>query len=681
MKQNSTINYKKELNNEQLSVVSEGDGPCLVLAGAGSGKTRTLVYRIAYLLEKGVAPENILLMTFTNKAAKEMVSRIEGLIGSRAAKGLWGGTFHHVGHRILRRYAATLGYAPTFTIVDMSDADALLKEILKNKGLEKHPLLPKVAVVRDIISYANNTRMTLQEVLETRYSYLDEAALPFIEDVAQEYRARKQKHNCMDFDDLLVLWLRLLNEYESVAKKLQQQFHYILIDEYQDTNALQAAVIHEMGKGSGNMLVVGDDAQSIYSFRGADVANILSFPKQYPHTKTFHIETNYRSTPEILSLAQESISRNNEQFEKHLQAHHESLKKKPKVAVVADTVEQAAFIIDRVMTLSQENNGLSNVVVLFRSTFQSADVQLQLTKHNIPYIVRGGIRYFEQAHIKDVLACLRALLHAQDELSWRRALCQLEGIGPTRAQKLWRYIQTAVNIQEGMAQAAAATPPKQQAIVAKFLTQLTEAHTLLAQDTKNIGKALRSLVDNHYKTYAKRVFDKYRERMEDLEHLIRIAETYDNLEVFLSDMTLSEQFQKEENTTDTSPLVLSTIHQAKGLEWDKVILIGLRENWFPHERSVANDKELDEERRLFYVAVTRAKKELTLVSPLVYAKYGGGEMGRTSRFITELDSSLYDSLELNNDTTIFRDDEETVINADDDRPNSFLNFYLKQGGE
>jgi DNA helicase-2/ATP-dependent DNA helicase PcrA len=370
------IDYQSQLNAEQYKVVTEADGPCLVLAGAGSGKTRTLVYRVAFLLEMDIMPENILLVTFTNKAANEMLERVKSLIGFRPEK-LNGGTFHHMGNKILRKYADRLGYVRSFSIMDQDDSISVIKEVMQNMNLNvKGQNFPKPKVVQSVISYSNNTN-----------GYPDFVAFK-MDEIAANYRDKKKSANAMDFDDLLVRWLELLLKYPEIKDTLAKQFEYILVDEYQDTNYVQAAIIKELASFHNNVLVVGDDAQSIYSFRAADVNNILSFPKIFPNTKLYRIETNYRSTPQILDLANDSIKNNQAKFEKNLQpVRDDGLK--PALIPARDVYQQAALVTNRIKELQSRGINYNSVAILFRATYHSAELQLELARQNIPYIVRG----------------------------------------------------------------------------------------------------------------------------------------------------------------------------------------------------------------------------------------------------------------------------------------------------
>ena len=464
------VNFEKELNSEQLKVVKNGDGPCLVLAGAGSGKTRTITYRVAYLLEQGVKPENILLVTFTNKAAKEMIERVQKLagtdgtsatppeppLGKRGTTLPWSGTFHHIGYRILKKYATLLGYKNNFSVLDSEDSLDLIKLCLKDEGIDrKERRFPSPAVLQDIISYARNSETTIEDVLDLKHPHFLSVAETIV-NIAEDYQKRKVAANVMDFDDLLVNWQLLLLKNPQVKNKFAEQFQYILVDEYQDTNKIQASIIDLLASKHQNLLVVGDDAQSIYSFRAADIQNILAFEKKYPQAKIFKLETNYRSTPEILSLANNIISNNLNQYEKNLQSIQpfgspsttlRVAQGKPELHAFADQSEEAEFIANRIEELLGEGIEADKIAVLFRAAYHSQALEMELVKRGIDYDYRGGVRFFERAHIKDVLAYLRIVNNIEDAVAWRRVLNMQIGIGPASAERVIEEIRKLGNLE------------------------------------------------------------------------------------------------------------------------------------------------------------------------------------------------------------------------------------------
>ncbi len=646
---NFKIDYQTELNKEQLDAVLHGDGPCLVLAGAGSGKTRTLVYRVAYLIEKGIDPKNILLVTFTNKASREMLNRVEVLLKCQP-KGLWGGTFHHIGNALLRRYATKLGYTNKFNILDSEDSKTMIKAVMGEMGLNfKEKYFPKPDVIRGVISFCANSQKSVSEVFATKYRYLDEQLIPIIENIAKEYALKKANSNTMDFDDLLTNWLKLLQEHPDVKNKLASQFKYILVDEYQDTNKIQSEIIYELASVHNNVLVVGDDCQSIYSFRAADISNILSFPERMPGTKIYKLETNYRSSPEILALANQCIGNNLNQYQKALHSLREQMAR-PALVSVQDDKQQAEFVCQRILELQEEGGSLNDVAILFRSSFQVMEMELALNKKSIPYQMRGGIRFFEQAHIKDVVAYLKVFNNHHDELSWKRILLLYDGIGLVNADKIWKEINQISDIKKTLDRLPnLATSEK----VSRSLDKIRHLFKgLIEQEKDFIATAIRQIIKSDYEVYIKNNYDNAKDRLEDLMQLSNFALSYDKLEDFLADVSLSEGFRGEQiegyqDGPDES-IVLSTIHQAKGLEWKHVFVIGLVEGQFPHYKVYDHPEELEEERRLFYVAVTRAKDELYLTYPIFSFSFTTGQnINKRSTFISELDDSLFEVWQVN----------------------------------
>ncbi|HET7434781.1 MAG TPA: ATP-dependent helicase, partial [Thermoanaerobaculia bacterium] len=437
------VDYANQLNAEQLEVVMAGEGPMLVIAGAGSGKTRTLTYRVSRLIEDGVDPSDILIVTFTNKASREMLSRVEQLVTIDTRR-IWGGTFHSIGNRLLRRHAEAIGYRSNFTILDDEDAKETMESAISALGiktLEKR--FPKGDVLLDIYSFLINTRTPLELHLEQNFPhfalYKEE-----IVNVFRKYKERKRDANAMDFDDLLVFWKVLLDDHPDVAESLKRRFRYILVDEYQDTNKIQADIIDAMASVRKNVMVVGDDAQSIYSFRGASFENILTFPLRFPEASIYKLETNYRSTRQILTLANASIAANRFQFRKELQAVRGD-GPDPAVVGVDDVYEQAAFVAQRILELRDEGEKLGDIAVIYRSHYQSLELQMELSRRLIPYEIRSGVRFFEQAHIKDVLAYLKIVANTRDELSWKRMLKLYPKIGEKTAAEVWGRIGTAGN--------------------------------------------------------------------------------------------------------------------------------------------------------------------------------------------------------------------------------------------
>jgi len=666
------IDFKGNLNRQQYEVVTGAEGPCLVLAGAGSGKTRTLIYRLAYLLERGVSPKNILLMTFTNKAAREMRDRTEMLL-KYSPKGLWSGTFHHVGNRSLRMYAPEIGFKRDFGILDEHDSRDLIKACMKKASARsKEERFPKPSVVRSIISLSVNTKDTVEEVLEERYPYFARFTKE-IEGIRDLYEKKKQRSGNMDFDDLLSKWKWMLENVPAAKRRFSEQFRYIMVDEYQDTNFLQADIIDALGERHRNVLVVGDDAQSIYSFRGARVKNILQFPERFGDARIFKLETNYRSTPEILDLANDSLRNNRDQFAKVLRAVNPSLEV-PALVEVKDLYSQAGFVAQRVLEMREEGAELKDIAVLFRAHYQSAELEMELVKRGIPYIVRGGIRFFEQAHIKDVLAYLKITVNPLDEIAWVRALTLCPGIGPGYAEKIYesfrkssRDITAFIRSQD----ISAIVPKKAQKGYEKF-RDIMKAIT--APEAGRVpGELVSMILESGYETHVLTNFENAKDRIDDIRELINFSHEYETVNTFLNDITLRESFRGETVTDgpeEDEHLVLCTIHQAKGLEWETVVLIGLCEGQFPHPKAIKEEPEMEEERRLFYVAVTRAEKYLYLIHPLTRYDYQMGTViARRSRFLEELQSEDYEVWEVDSSPALEggtgeNENNDTVIELD-----------------
>jgi DNA helicase-2/ATP-dependent DNA helicase PcrA len=644
------IDYAAELNEEQLAVVMNGDGPCLVLAGAGSGKTRTIVYRVAYLLEKGVQPEHILLLTFTNKAAREMRERVASLVGSEPGR-LWGGTFHHVCHRILRERGNRVGLREGFTILDSEDAKDLMKACVRELGVDtKAKRFPSPAVLLSLASFSFNAGLSIPETIEAKHpAFRDHAAS--IEDVVARYMAKKRASNAVDFDDLLLLTAKLLREDDDSRRRYAEQFRYILVDEYQDTNRVQAEIVCRLATAHGNVVVVGDDAQSIYSFRGADIRNILAFPKLFPNTKTFRLETNYRSTPEILDLANDVISKNTEQFPKELKSVKASFAK-PSVVTAVSGAQEAEFVAQRIAELHDEGTPYEQIAVLFRATFHSQALEFELMKRGIPYDYRGGMKFFDRAHIKDALAFLRIATNKDDEVAWMRVLSLQVGIGPATAVRLFERVRSLSTLDDVADDAASGLPARAAAGWKAFLKTFGD----ILDARPSPSNLLRTVADSEYKTYLENEYPDYRDRLEDLEQIAGFAEQYPDVESFLADAALRDDIAAagknarilKPTDTEDGKVVLSTVHQAKGLEWDAVFVIHMTQGAFPNKRALVEGEAgsgLEEERRLFYVAVTRARRDLWLTYPLSVG-YGDFSFEPKSEFLQELSPRLVEEVRI-----------------------------------
>jgi DNA helicase II / ATP-dependent DNA helicase PcrA len=640
------IDYAAELNEQQLAAVTAKPGPQLIIAGAGSGKTRTLTYRVAYLLENGIDPRNILLLTFTNKAARQMLDRVANLLPIDAS-GIWGGTFHSVGNRILRRHGSALGYNSGFSIMDREDQKDLINAVVASAGIDpKEIRFPKGDVLAELFSFVVNTETPLEELLAEKFPYF----LPLLEkiqDVHARYEKKKKATNSVDFDDLLEKTLAMLQKHENIASFYRRQFQFILVDEYQDTNKIQADLIDLLAGEHRNVMVVGDDAQSIYSWRGANFQNILEFPKRYPDAQVFKIELNYRSVPEILQVANSAIAANVDQFQKNLQPVRESNSVKPAVVALNDGNEQAQFIAQRILELRDENVDLNEIAVLYRAHYHALELQLELSRRGIPYQITSGIRFFEQAHIKDVISFLRLVANPRDEVAFKRMVKLLPGIGNRSAENLWNAWDKSLNERgEIKSWSERLLPMNVSAKSKKHWTQL--AHTLdeiAPRGQPNPpSEMIASVVEAIYDDYAKVSFTNYELRKEDLTQLAAFARQFKDLNEFLSQLALISNVDAEaapNQNADKEAVNLSTVHQAKGLEFHTVFVIWLTDGMFPSSRSMDERKDLEEERRLFYVAITRAKDELYLSYPHMRLTGGYGDVfQRPSRFLKEIPNKL-----------------------------------------
>ena len=626
----------------------------MVIAGAGSGKTRVVTYRVAHLIESGVDPSGILLVTFTNKAAGEMLHRVQILVpGSMGASGrVWGGTFHHIGNRILRRHASLVGYQPNFTILDREDAKSLMDTCTTELKINpKGSRFPKGEVLEDLVGLSVNTRRPIDELVLERYPFFYDL-MDDIRAVAEHYRKRKRELNAMDFDDLLFYWETLLREHRDVRARYSCQFQHILVDEYQDTNRIQADIVDLLAEGHGNIMVVGDDSQSIYSFRGANFANILTFPQRYPQARVFKLEINYRSTPQILHLANTSILNNRVQFPKMLQTIRPA-GPIPSLFPAQDTMDQAAFVAHKVAEIRDGGISLSQIAVLYRAHYHSMELQMELTRRGIPYEVRSGLRFFEQAHIKDVSAYLKIISNPLDELAWKRALQLYPRIGKATAEKIWRTITTGVSDPKAAVDAKEVLqkiPARSRETWRSFSRTLAKLQDpKMASDPAGM---IELILKEGYEAYLQSRYPNYESRTDDLRQLAAFAGQYSSCQDFLSELALLTSVEGESTPTrggdGDGMMTLSSVHQAKGLEWSVVFIIWLAEGRFPSIRSLSESggEGEEEERRLFYVAVTRARDELYLCYPRFAADRGGRELfQRPSRFISELRGGGYEKLD------------------------------------
>lgn len=672
VKPQSLINYGEVLNPEQRAVVMAGKGPLLVIAGAGSGKTRTVTYRVARLIEAGVAPARIMLVTFTNRAAREMLGRVETLVAADVRR-VWGGTFHSIANRILRRHAVSLGYDGNYTILDAEDAKDMLEACIEDAAIDtKARRFPKAEVLNEIFSFATNTDRPVEYIINSRFPQFEPLTSQILR-LDQLFQQRKLERNAMDYDDLLVNWKRLLIEKPEIAAVWREQFEHILVDEYQDTNTLQAEIVDLLAEKHRNLMVVGDDMQAIFGWRGASVENLFRFQETWPDAQLFRLETNYRSTPEILMLANASVHQNKKQFVKYLQPRRPSRNFMPALLPARDAEQQAAFVAARVLELRDEGIPLEEMAVLYRSHFHALDLQLELTRRGIPYEVRSGVRFFEQAHIKDVTAYLRLIVNPRDELAWKRVLKLIPKIGNATAARVWERLAYADEplalvrvdaLQEVLPKSAA--PGWHE--FCELIVALIEPGTL-----DNPAKQIELILARGYNEYLQLNYENAEAREEDLRQLANFAGRYDTTATFLSELALlnTERFSPPGSTTaedvvmggeEDECLTLSSVHQAKGLEWRVVFMIWIAEGRFPSARSLRDPEGEEEERRLFYVALTRARDELYVIYPLIESDRARQTViQRPSRFVTEVPRDLFEIWDVGEETMLPEDEPLALV--------------------
>lgn len=626
------INYEKELNPAQLEAVKSKDGAILVIAGAGSGKTKTLTYRVARLIESGVKPENILLLTFTKKAADEMLNRAVMILDSRCEK-VAGGTFHSFSNMILRKYSNCLELKNNFTIIDRADAEDVINHI-RGKIVEKQEKrFPRKGTILDIYSKAVNKNMSAESVIESEYNQFAHC-VEKINEISKQYILYKRENSLLDYDDLLLYLRTLLQSNDEIRKKLSNQYKYILIDEYQDTNSLQADIIKLLASEHNNVMAVGDDSQSIYSFRGANFRNILDFPHIFPDTKIIKLEQNYRSSQNILALTNKVIEKAKEKYTKTLFSDIVS-SEVPALICTNDMQTEAEFVAQRVLELQEDDISLNDMAVLCRSARMTYNLEIELAKRAIPYKKYGGLKFIETAHVKDVIAHLRVVLNPNDIISLNRILLLLNGVGSQTAMKLLPMLSSEkVDTEKLM------LPAKSSDSIKKlFNTVDTQRKYLLKPST---------VVDNilaYYEPILMDKYDDYAKRLKDLEHFHYLSEQYSSLEDFLSDLALeppdSSVSEVEDGAQKDEYLTLSTIHSAKGLEWKTVFIIGAVDGRFPSVYSFNSEEELDEELRLMYVAATRAKTYLYITYPIDMFDYSTNMvLSKPSRFFDGIESDI-----------------------------------------
>lgn len=620
------VNYEEDLNEAQLEAVKSKDGPILVIAGAGSGKTKTLTYRVARLIEDGIKPENILLLTFTKKAAAEMLSRATIVLDNRCEK-VAGGTFHSFANIILRKYSKLLGLKNNFTIMDRADCEDVINHIVGQLFPKKEKRFPKKSTLLDIYSKSINKVTPTKQIIADEFPQFVHCEDKIIE-VHKAYVAYKRENSVLDYDDLLLYIKLLLENNDGLRKRLSNEYKYIMVDEYQDTNTLQADVIRLLASEHNNIMAVGDDAQSIYSFRGANFRNILDFPKLFENTKIIKLEQNYRSTQNILKLTNEIISKAKEKYTKNLFSNIVS-PQVPALICAKDTQMEADFICQRILELLDEDISLSDICVLTRNARMSYNLEIELSKRAIPFQKFGGPKFMETAHIKDVVAHLRVILNPDDVISLTRILLLLKGVGASTVNNIMPIIKGDLN-------------PDIKLLPSNKSQSLTPLFNTLGQlrdySTTKKPEEIVSAVINYYRPILKDKYDDFSKREKDLDHFEYLSTQYSNLEDFISDLALEPPDASVEGmykkNSDDEALTISTIHSAKGLEWDSVFIIGAVDGRFPSAYSFNSEEEMDEELRLMYVATTRAKNNLYITYPVDMYDYSMNMvLSKPSRFL------------------------------------------------
>ncbi|MHB1555927.1 MAG: ATP-dependent helicase [Isosphaeraceae bacterium] len=642
--------FERELNEAQRAAVTAPEGYNLILAGPGSGKTRVITFRVAYLIARGVPAGSIMLVTFTRRAAREMVHRLETLIGEQANQ-VWAGTFHHIGNRLLRRAAPLLGFQPNFTILDSEDQLDLIRLAMDDAELSATgKMAPRPAEVQHLLSFAANVNRDVAEIAAERRPELVEWA-PKLAAVARAYADRKRAANCMDYDDLLLQWGRVIREFPDQRELQGRMFHHLLIDEMQDTNAVQVALVESIAAaGAGNLTAVGDDAQSIYRFRGADYDNILKFAERHPGARIFRLDINYRSTPQIVAFTRASIAHNRTGFPKELvSARPDGVL--PLVVSAEDAYDEAVFLCEQILEEREKGRALGQMAILYRNHHDSIVLQGELLARGIPYTVRSGLRFFEQAHIKDVLAFLRVVANPRDEASWRRLLLLLPGVGPAKAAAIYEHLGRSERPLDAIesAEAMALLPAKSKGFFAGFVSDLRKIRA--TDPESHPGAAIGAILKSGYPDTVRLKYERPDNRIADIEQFALLADRYDSLQRLVADLILAgDVYGMDSLAPDETRdlLVLSTIHQAKGLEWPHVFIPRVIEDSFPHRRSLDEPGGEEEERRIFYVGITRAMNELTLTYPFCLPRGARGPNVFTtpSRFLAEVDEALFERAEV-----------------------------------
>ena len=633
--------YAAELNPQQLAAVEVVEGPALVIAGAGSGKTRALVYRVARLIDLGIEPASILLLTFTRKSAQEMLGRVGILIGSQSDR-VGGGTFHSTANILLRRYGRSIGLEPGFTILDRGDSEDLINLLRGQMGMsEAGKRFPRKRTIADLFSKCANTLESIEDVLLNEYAHFGDF-LGELRKLQEAYEAAKRQRQLVDYDDLLVRLRELLTIDEQARERISNTYRYILVDEYQDTNRLQADLIRKLAATHDNVMVVGDDSQSIYAFRGATFRNIMDFPTLFPGTTIYKLEENYRSTQSILQLANSLIAGATEKYAKTLFTRKDE-GELPVLVQASSENSQSRFIAQKILELREEGVPLDEIAVLFRSSFHAFDLEIELSRRDLPFIKRGGFKFIETSHVKDLMAHLRVIHNPLDTVSWNRALLLVEGVGQKKSKDVLAQILGSNAPYDVLRQGSGRSAQGLRRLADVLETAMAQEHH---SPVHQIGEVLE-----YYLPILKDQHDDYPKRIRDLEHLSVMAERYHTLEEFLADLTLEPPSESiidvEAPDRDDERLILSTIHSSKGLEWRCVFVMWLVDGRFPSAYSFLTEEELEEERRLLYVSVTRAKQQLFCTYPInVYDKITGSVLSKPSRFFDDVPSSCMETWSL-----------------------------------
>lgn len=637
MRKNFRIPYKKALNPSQLEAVNLTEGPLLVIAGAGSGKTRTLTYRVARLVEEDVSPGSILLLTFTRKAAQEMLQRATQLLDNRCER-VAGGTFHSFAYAVLRRYASKVGFDHGFSVLDRADTEDLISMLRKEtEPVSKQRSFPKKQTLASIFSRAVNKVLSIEDVVFNDYPHF----APYLDNIvalSNAYRRQKAENHFFDYDDLLIYLETLLKEHPDIRNRISSTYQYVMVDEYQDTNQIQAEIVYLLGSVNQNVMVVGDDSQSIYAFRGANFDNIMKFSEMFSGTRIIKLEENYRSVQPILNLANGIIDRATEKYTKILFTRR-SGKSLPALVNAVSENSQSRFVVEKIQELNQNGVPLNQIVVLFRASFHSFDLEIELNKDGVPFIKVGGFKFIESAHIKDIMAHLKVLFNPYDRLSWYRILLLIDKIGPKTALDIYDAILAEKSGYTGILNIELKSSRTQN------LKRLKDLFSFIASETLSVAQTGAAVL-NYYAPILKDNYDDHPRRTRDLEHFVTIMERYGDLVHFLTDMALEPPNASFNDTLsvdypEDDRLTLSTVHSAKGLEWHSVFIIWALDGRFPSTHALHKEKELEEELRLMYVATTRAKENLFFIYPMqAYDRSSGLILSRPSRFIDKMPDDI-----------------------------------------